>query len=274
MLLDNSYDTQRAAGVFISRKDDQLPSTACPLSDYNHDDSSASISPDYVLRLQAVAHYLGTRHANPDLTDDNARYLRTHNCQGAEGRYFNLGFGGMMAENQDWLNRNGISLKIIDAYNRIQILQHIMHTREYRSYWIICVGNVYPPEVMVDYKDANKVHCLLDRAGPETLILSDRIYPLARLAYCSKIPRSLFEQVFFIPYIKGFNDAGGNGTNEQPLHEEKFWLIIQAMFIEFFFYWTELRNVQACLRIQQRLLQDDKLLDDKFFGPDLMHRFE
>lgn len=279
MLLRHSISTQKAAGIFITTRTHTLPDSACPLERFCPDNlaeysSSKSplppVSEAYTSRLKSVARYLGHLHSNEDMMDDNLRILELKSGNGAEGRYREMLYRGKLQENQNWLKEHGLCLELTEVDSRVQRLISITQTSAYKAHWIVCVGNVDPSEVMVDEIDSSQVYCLYDARGG-ALSLADRMEPLARLAFCSKLPRSYIQDVLLTPYAEAFEEKSKG--KEKAVFTQKFWLILHVIFLDYFIYWTEFKNPVACSRIQGRLLEDDDLLDQELFGPQMFKRF-
>jgi len=231
--------------------------------------------------VKSVARYLGHLHANDDLVDDNVRFSHSISHQGAKERFQNLHLGGRLQEHQDWLFQQGVFLDLQEIQRRVENANSILQARRYRSHWIVCVGNVYPGEIMVDREDPSKVYCLYERSGNDTIEMADRMYPLARFIYCTQLPRSYVEDCLFAPYTQAYTRRkkleGRQGKKpkqeEVPIDKERFWLLLHSNFLDYFLYWTEHRNPRSCQRIQARLLEDDHLLNPEYFTFPLNKQF-
>ena len=151
------------------------------------------------------------------------------------------------------------------------------------------MNNVYPDRVLVDSKDAEKVYCLANTTIEAEVGLRDRVAPLARLAFCSKIPRDSLKETILIPYCQGFLERFpqielnkddilqtqiGEPYNDILVDEDKFFIALHAMFLDFYLYWIRFRSIDSVKRISQRLLEDDEKLNSWFFEPSRLVKFQ
>jgi hypothetical protein len=263
LVLTGDNDTQEAAGLMSAQLSDQLPSTACPLSAYLSPPGSPP-SLAYKNRLQSVARWMGSLHANAALSSKHTNYLKSSNIAAARGRYLSL-VDTDINEHQQWLASEGVTLKIDAVSDRAQMLGTIMSERKYKSHWIVCVVNIYPDTVMVDQQDENIVYCLAEEGRESPLQTCDRLNPLARLAFTSKLGRQDVQDILLDSYKVGF-EANHKGK-EEAIFPERFWLLLHAMRLDLFLYWTKFRDPGSCRRIEASLLEDDEHFDASFFDP-------
>ncbi|UZJ51470.1 hypothetical protein CBS101457_000790 [Exobasidium rhododendri] len=270
LILQSAPESKRVCSLLPSSEVDSFPSTACPLSHF-FPTAESPITGEYKARLRSAASLMGELHAHPDLSDAHQRFLKCENCDGAHGRYTQLTDTNIQ-EHQNWLTGQGVGLDIIKVHERSENLTSVVTSRKYKSFWIVCVANLYPDAIWVDELDPSKVYCLAEEGRESPLELTDRLYPLARLAFTSKLPREDIADVLFTPYTSAFE--GKKDGNERAIFQERFWLILHAIHLDYFLYWTKMRNPSACRRIQDRLLEEDAYFDPSFFGQEKFKKFE
>jgi hypothetical protein len=228
---------------------------------------------------------VGWYGAQPDLTDPTPRHLYTLSVNGAAGRYGQIKEAGLEAAGQ-WLHEVGVTeLTVPDVFARSEINGSVMKDRRFLSPWTVTLTNVYPERILVDKLDPDKVYCLADTIFEADIAIRDRLLPLARLAFCTKLERKELKEYVMQPYIDGFLSRYENVTIDmqaeslrdrytvnQPvphpfLDEEKFHVILHGMHLDYFLYWTRFRNPISVRRLAKKLLEEDELWDPWFFEP-------
>lgn len=242
----------------------------------------------YKFRLRAVARQIGRHHSDPSLVDAQERNMDLGNTIGAESRYFQILAAGI-DDAIGWLHANGITKPNIHAVAaRAELTGFVMRDLRFKSKWIVAVNNIYPDRILVDENDCEIVHCLANTTYEAEIALRDRMAPLARLAFCSKIPRDELKENILIPYCQGFLELFpalaenkddilqtqiGPPYSSVLVDEDKFFIALHAMLLDFFLYWIRFRSVESVKKIAKRLLEDDEKLNPWFFEPSRLVKF-
>lgn len=277
---------------------EKLPKSATELSRYLQkyldsissdqiSDSSAEV--EYKTRLGAVAKQIGLHHTDQSLLDGIERSFDVGSTLGANTRYYQILTAGI-DDAVEWMHTNGVTKPNIHAVAaRAEHVGYLMRDLRFKSRWMISMNNVYPDRVLVDSKDANKVYCLANTTYEAEIGLRDRLAPLVRLAFCSKIHRDQIKETILVPYCQGFlerypdievnkNDIMQTRIGEPYstilIDEDKFFIALHAMFLDFFLYWIRFRSIDSVKRIAQRLLEDEEKLNPWFFEPSRLVKFD
>jgi hypothetical protein len=245
-------------------------------------DGTAENEYAYRSRVRAVAYELGMRHADPALTDSTRRFLAIGSTSAVEVRYEQIGSSGLQ-EAVDWLKEHGIHQpKMATIVERAELTGFLMRDLRFQSSWTVGINNVYPDRILVDSEDAHKVHCLANTTYEADIALRDRMASLARFAFCAKVQRDQMTEDILIPYAKGFLSRF-SATEDKPddlLHSyigppysgllvdrDKFDIILHSYHMDFFMYWIRFRSAMSVKRLAERLLEDDKQMNEWFFQP-------
>lgn len=268
-----------------------IPATSAPLSSFIDLEKPGSLefpefTAEYRQRVRAVSEAIGWHHADSGLTDPTFRVLDIDNSFTATQRFNEIQLSGLK-EAGAWLCANDIQdIDLSALRTRVEMTAFLMRDRRFRATWSIAINNPYPDRILVDKDDPTKVHCLADTTYEANITLRDRMMPLARLAYCVKLPREMLKEDIFDPYFKGFtrrvplSDGPSASSNASAstvslpypfcgpvVEEEKFFLILHVMHLDFVLYWIRFRNAPSVRRIWRRILEDDKLFDQWYFAP-------
>lgn len=282
--------------MFLNEK---MPDSAIELSKYMPNYLASMKSEDqkydleaekeYKARIRSVSRQIGRHHSDFGLVDTIERSLDVGNTHGANSRYYQILAAGI-GDATEWLHANGVTKPNISAVAaRAELTGYLMRDFRFNSKWMIALNNVYPDRILVDDKDAEKVYCIANTTYEAEIGLRDRMGPLARFAFCSKIRRDEIKETILIPYCQGFleNFLDAKENKEDILKtqigspystilvdEDKFFITLHAIFLDYFLYWIRFRNIDSVKRIAQRLLEDDEKLDPWFFEPSRLVKFE
>lgn len=261
--LETFKSIQHLAGVVVNPS--TLSDTACPLSDFTGQGD------DWFLRIASTCFDMGQRHANEALRDpiQSSRFPNSFSYQGALGRHQEIVMEGMDAAKK-WLVEHGVRLTVKAVRDRAEHVKSKMGDRRYRSRWHLCVGNVYPQGVQVDRLDPSRCYGLSEEGRETQLIFMDRMYPLARFAFTTKLTQAQFQEWLFEPYQRGFSasrDASLDGDWQWQKDKERFDLHLHAIHLDYFLYWVNFRNAESVRRIEARLIEEDNEVLPDLFAP-------